>query len=92
MKVILLQDVAALGKESELVEVNDGYARNYLIPKKLGIEANAANMNVYNARKNAHEHKIEREIENANKLKKKLEDVKVVLKVKAGKTINFLEL
>lgn len=84
MKVILLQDVKSLGNEGELVDVNDGYARNYLIPKKLGIEANAVNMNIYNARKNAHKHKIEREIENANKLVKKLESVKIVLKAKAG--------
>ena len=45
MKVILLQDVKALGKKGELVNVNDGYARNFILPKKLGVEANSQNMN-----------------------------------------------
>ena len=45
MKVILLQDVKSLGKKGDMVNVNDGYARNYILPKKLGIEANNANMN-----------------------------------------------
>ena len=45
MKVILLQDVKSLGKEGEIVNVNDGYARNFIIPKKLGVEANSRNMN-----------------------------------------------
>ena len=45
MKVILLQDVKTLGKKGDTVERNDGYARNVVIPKKLGIEANSANMN-----------------------------------------------
>ena len=45
MKVILLQDVKALGKKGELVNGNDGYARNFILPKKLGVEANSQNMN-----------------------------------------------
>lgn len=45
MKVILLQDVKSLGKEGEIVNVSDGYARNYVIPKKLGVEANDKNKN-----------------------------------------------
>ena len=84
MNVILLKDVKTLGKEGELVNVNDGYARNYLFPKKLAIEANAANMNVYKTRKEATEHRIEREIDKANRIKAKLEEIQVTLKVKAG--------
>jgi large subunit ribosomal protein L9 len=84
MKVILLSDVKTLGKEGELVSVNDGYARNYLFPKKLAIEANASNMNVYNAKKDSYEHKLEREVQKANKLKSDMEKVEVVLKAKAG--------
>ncbi|MBR4412610.1 MAG: 50S ribosomal protein L9, partial [Lachnospiraceae bacterium] len=45
MKVILLQDVKPHGKKGDVVEINDGYARNYILPKKLGVEANAANAN-----------------------------------------------
>ena len=45
MKVILLEDVKSLGKKGEVVNVSDGYARNFVLPKKLGVEANSANMN-----------------------------------------------
>ena len=45
MKVILLEDVKTLGKKGQIVEINDGYARNYVIPKKLGLEATNANLN-----------------------------------------------
>ena len=45
MEIILLQDVKSLGKKGQLVKVNDGYARNFILPKKLGIEANAKNLN-----------------------------------------------
>ena len=45
MKVILLQDVKSLGKKGEIVNVSDGYARNFVLPKKLGVEANSSNMN-----------------------------------------------
>jgi len=84
MKVILLTDVKTLGREGELVEVSDGYARNYLFPKKIAIEANASNMNVYRSRKNAQEHKVEREMQHAMEMKEKLMDIQVVIKAKAG--------
>ena len=45
MEIILLEDVKALGKKGEIVKVSDGYARNYILPKKLGLEANAKNLN-----------------------------------------------
>ena len=45
MKIILLQDVKSLGKKGDVVDVNDGYARNFVLPKKLGVEANGKNMN-----------------------------------------------
>ena len=61
MKVILLQDVKALGKKGELVNVNDGYARNFILPKKLGVEANSRNMNDLKLQK-AHEEKRAQEI------------------------------
>lgn len=46
MEVILLEDVKSLGKKGQIVKINDGYARNYVLPKKLGLEANAKNLNV----------------------------------------------
>ena len=60
MKVILLQDVKSLGKKGDVVDVNDGYARNYVLPKKLGVEANGKNMNDLKLQK-ANEQKIAKE-------------------------------
>ena len=60
MKVILLQDVKALGKKGDLVEVSDGYARNFILPKKVGIEANGSNMNDLKLQK-ANEEKVAKE-------------------------------
>ncbi|MDE5965313.1 MAG: 50S ribosomal protein L9 [Lachnospiraceae bacterium] len=57
MKVILLQDVKSLGKKGEIVNVNDGYARNYVLPKKLGVEANNKNLNDLKLQK-AHDDKV----------------------------------
>ena len=60
MKVILLEDVKSLGKKGQVVDINDGYARNYVLPKKLGIEANNKNLNDLKL-KNANDEKIARE-------------------------------
>lgn len=84
MKVILLEDVKSLGKKSEIVNVSDGYARNYILPKKLGVEANAANMNDLKLQK-ANEDKVAREqLEAAQKLAGLLETKEVVLKMRSG--------
>ena len=85
MEVILLQDVKSLGKKGDKVKVNDGYARNFILPKKLGIEANAKNLNDLKLQK-ANEEKIAKELlENAKAFAKELEDKQVELKIKVGK-------
>lgn len=84
MKVILLQDVKSLGKKGDIVEVSDGYARNAIFPKKLGVEANAKNMNDLKLQ-NQHADKVAQEnYEAALAIAKELEDKKVTLKMKAG--------
>lgn len=84
MKVILLEDVKSLGKKGDLVEVNDGYARNYLLARKLGIEATAKNMNDLKLKK-AHEDKLAAQrLEEAKAFAENLKNVQVTLKIKAG--------
>ena len=85
MEVILLEDVKSLGKKGEKVKVNDGYARNFILPKKLGIEATAKNLNDLKLQK-ANEEKVAKQIlEDAQAFAKELADKKVELKIKAGK-------
>ena len=84
MKVILLQDVKALGKKGEVVNVNDGYARNFILPKKLGVEANGKNLNDLKLQKN-NEAKVAQELlDAAKKLAEELKAGKVVLTMKVG--------
>ncbi|MGI6095754.1 MAG: 50S ribosomal protein L9 [Lachnospiraceae bacterium] len=84
MKVILLQDVKSLGKKGETVNVSDGYARNMLFPKKLGVEANAKNLNDLKLQK-AHEEKVAQEqLEAAQAFAKEIEAAEVTLKIKVG--------
>lgn len=84
MKVILKQDVKGMGKKENMVEVSDGYARNYLIPRGLAVEANATNLNVMNTKKEAERTKKERELQNAKVLAEKIKNTTVVIKAKAG--------
>jgi len=84
MEVILLQDVKSLGKKGELVKVNDGYARNFILPKKLGIEANAKNLNDLKLQKLAEEKKQKEIFEEAVALGKEIESKTLVLTIKSG--------
>lgn len=84
MKVILTQDVKALGKKGQVVDINDGYARNYVLPKKLGIEANGANLNDLKL-KNANDEKVAKEqLEEARTFAKIMDGEEVVVSIKAG--------
>ena len=84
MKVILLQDVKALGKKGDVVNVSDGYARNAIFPKKLGVEANAKNLNDLKLQ-NQHADKVAQEnYEAALAMAENLKDKKVTDKMKAG--------
>lgn len=84
MKVILLEDVKALGKKGQVVNVSDGYARNMLLPKKLGVEATPKNMNDLKLKK-AHDDKVAQEnLEAARAFAKELEGKQVVLTIRVG--------
>ncbi len=84
MKIILLEDVKSLGKKGEIVNVSDGYARNYVLPKKLGVEANAANRNDLKLQKANADKVAKEQLEKAQELAKALETKEVVLKMRSG--------
>ena len=84
MKVILLQDVKSLGKKGEIVNVSDGYARNMILPKKLGVEANSRNMNDLKLQ-NQHAEKVAQEnLEAAQALAAEIGEKQVQVKIKTG--------
>ena len=84
MKVILTADVKSLGKKGELVDVSDGYARNMLLPKKLGVEANSKNINDLKLQK-ANEDKVAKEIlEQAKALAAEIAEKSVTVSIKVG--------
>ena len=88
MKIILLEDVKSLGKKGEIVNVSDGYARNAILPKKLGVEATSKNLNDLKLQ-NQHADKVAAEnLENAKELAKVVEKQKVVIKIKSGEGNN----
>lgn len=84
MKVILIEDVKSLGKKGQMVNVSDGYARNMLFPKKLGVEATPKNINDLKLQK-AHEEKVAKEnLEAAKAFKAELETKQVTVAIKVG--------
>ncbi|HIU48986.1 MAG TPA: 50S ribosomal protein L9 [Candidatus Avimonoglobus intestinipullorum] len=84
MKVILNQDIKGQGKKGQLVEVSDGYARNYLLPKKLAKEATKENINVMQGQKESEEFRKKKELEEAQEIAKQMETLTVKLSAKAG--------
>ncbi len=84
MEVILLEDVKSLGKKDEIVKVSDGYARNYVLPKKLGVEATSKNLNELKLKKANEEKLAKQKLEEAQAFAKVLEESSVELKMKSG--------
>ena len=84
MKVILNDDVKGQGKKGQIVNVSDGYAKNFLLPKGLACEINNANLNEWQGKQNAQQHKIDVEKGEAQKIAQKLEEVVVKLGAKGG--------
>ena len=84
MEVILLQDVKSLGKKGEVVKVNDGYARNFILPKKLGVEKTDKALHELKLQKAAEEKRQQEILEEAQALAKNIEAGSITLKMKAG--------
>ena len=84
MKVILLDNIKGVGKKDEVINASDGYARNFLFPRKLAVEANAENMSKLKNKQDSVQHKKNVEKEKAEDIAKKLKDITVNIKVKAG--------
>lgn len=84
MKVILLDNIKSVGKKDEIINASDGYARNFLFPKKLAVEANNENMSKLKTKKQSEQYKKDVNKENAEKIAKKLDDITLTIKVKAG--------
>ena len=85
MKVVLLEDVKSLGKKGDIVEVSEGYARNFIIPKKKGVEANQENFNTLKLPKGNEEKIAKEKLEAAKELAAKLNEASVSLTIKGGK-------
>ncbi len=84
MKVILLEDIKGVGKKDQVINASDGYARNFLLPKKKAVEANAENMSKLNAKNNSIAYKKELDLKEAKVIAEKMKNIELVIKVKAG--------
>ena len=89
MKVVLLQDVKGQGKANDVINVSDGYARNFLFPRKLAIVADAKALAEVKSKKESAQHKTDVERANAKELASKLNETKVVITADAGKDGRF---
>lgn len=84
MKVILQQEVKKVGKKGDILEVSEGYARNFLLPKKYAVEATAANLNVIKQQKNSEARKQQQAVDEAKLMAAQLSKIEVTLAVKIG--------
>ena len=79
MKLILLQDVKSVGKKGDLINASEGYAKNFLLPKKLAVEATKSNLNDYELKQKAEAKRKQEELEKAQEMKKQLDEKVVVI-------------
>ena len=84
MEIVLLEDVKSLGKKGQIVKVNDGYARNFILPKKLGVEATGKNLNDLKLQKNNEKKVAQENLDAAKKLAAELAEGRVELAIKVG--------
>lgn len=84
MEIILLEDVKSLGKKGEKVSVSDGYARNFILPKKLGVEANAKNLNDLKLKKQNEDKLAKEALEAAEEFAERINKSSITVKIKAG--------
>ena len=84
MKVILLEDVKSLGTKGEIVNVNDGYARNFILPKKLGLEATSKNLNDLKLQKQNDEKVAQEKLDAAKALAEEIKEKSITVKIQAG--------
>lgn len=84
MKVILLEDVKSLGKKGEIVNVNDGYARNFILLKKLGLEATSKNLNDLKLQKQNDEKVAQEKLDAAKALAEEIKEKSITVKIQAG--------
>ena len=84
MKVILTQDIKSVGKKGQVLDASDGYARNFLLPKKLAVLADASNLNELKTKQEANKYKRDMTMANAKELAEKMKNFELVFKIKAG--------
>lgn len=84
MKVILMQDIRNVGKKGQIINASDGYAKNFLFPKKLAILADTQNLNELKAKQASEQHKKELETEEAKKIAEKIKKIDIIIKAKIG--------
>ncbi len=84
MKVILLDNIKGVGKKDEIINASDGYAKNYLLPKKLAVEANSENLSKLKSKQESNQFRKDQEKQAAEKLAEKLKKIMLKIEVKAG--------
>ena len=84
MKVLLQKDIKSVGKKGQILDASDGYARNYLLPKKLAVIADATNLNELKTKQDANKYKRDMTMANAKELVEKMKSFELTFKIKAG--------
>ena len=84
MKVILTKDIKSVGKKGQIIDASDGYARNFLLPKKMAVVADAANLNELKTKQDANKYKRDMTKAHAEELAEKMKDFELTFKIKAG--------